>query len=117
MWLRLAGTGLRRDAARHARQAAQENGDVATLARVCTRATPALLAARHVWARRRAALFRFRGRREDVVLAPRRTQEVRLSLVNGGRTHPLRLDEGLRVMRSSALLGDLKALLGPGCLS
>jgi DNA polymerase-3 subunit alpha len=42
---------------------------------------------------------------------------VHLSLVNGGRTHQLRLDDGLRVTPSSALMGDLKALLGPSCLS
>jgi DNA polymerase-3 subunit alpha len=29
----------------------------------------------------------------------------------------MRLDDGLRVARSSALFGDLKALLGPGCLA
>jgi DNA polymerase-3 subunit alpha len=43
--------------------------------------------------------------------------EVRLNLVNGTRTHLLKLDDGLRVTPSSALMGDLKALLGPGCLS
>ncbi len=42
--------------------------------------------------------------------------EVHLSLVNGGRTTVLKLDDGLKVMQSSALMGDLKALLGPGCL-
>jgi DNA polymerase III subunit alpha len=42
--------------------------------------------------------------------------EVHLSLVNGSRTTVLKLDDGLRVMHSSALMGDLKALLGPGCL-
>jgi DNA polymerase III subunit alpha len=44
------------------------------------------------------------------------TSEVHLSLVNGGRTTMLRLDDALRVTQSSALMGDLKALLGPGCL-
>ena len=44
------------------------------------------------------------------------TSEVHLHLVNGSRTTPLRLDDGLRVTHSSALMGDLKALLGPGCL-
>ena len=42
--------------------------------------------------------------------------EVHLNLVNGSRSTPLRLDDGLRVTHSSALMGDLKALLGPGCL-
>jgi DNA polymerase-3 subunit alpha len=44
------------------------------------------------------------------------TSEVHLSLVNGGRTTVLRLDDALKVTHSSALMGDLKALLGPGCL-
>lgn len=34
----------------------------------------------------------------------------------GGRTTVLRAGEGLRVERSPSLYGDLKALLGPGCL-
>ena len=42
--------------------------------------------------------------------------EVHLHLVNGSRVTPLRLADGLRVTHSSALMGDLKALLGPGCL-
>jgi DNA polymerase-3 subunit alpha len=42
--------------------------------------------------------------------------EVHLNLVNGSRITPLRLADGLRVTNSSALMGDLKALLGPGCL-
>ena len=44
------------------------------------------------------------------------TSEVHLNLVNGGRITPLRLADSLRVTNSSALMGDLKALLGPGCL-
>jgi DNA polymerase III subunit alpha len=44
------------------------------------------------------------------------TSEVHLNLVNGSRITPLCLDNGLRVTNSSALMGDLKALLGPGCL-
>ena len=44
------------------------------------------------------------------------TSEVHLHLVNGSRTTQLRLDDALRVTHSSALMGDLKALLGPGCL-
>lgn len=44
------------------------------------------------------------------------TSEVHLHLVYGTRTTLLRLDDGLKVTHSSALMGDLKALLGPGCL-
>jgi DNA polymerase III subunit alpha len=44
------------------------------------------------------------------------TTEVQLQLVNGGRTTRLRLAEGLRVAATPALMGDLKALLGPGCV-
>jgi DNA polymerase-3 subunit alpha len=42
--------------------------------------------------------------------------EVQLQLRNGARTTVLRLDEGLRVAPTPALMGDLKALLGPSCL-
>jgi DNA polymerase-3 subunit alpha len=41
---------------------------------------------------------------------------VQLQLRNGARTTVLRLDEGLRVAPTPALMGDLKALLGPSCL-
>jgi DNA polymerase-3 subunit alpha len=44
------------------------------------------------------------------------TSEVHLSLVNGTRTTVLRLDDALKVTHSPSLMGDLKALLGPGCL-
>ena len=44
------------------------------------------------------------------------TSEVHLALVNGTRTTLLRLDDGLKVTHSPSLMGDLKALLGPGCL-
>jgi DNA polymerase III subunit alpha len=53
---------------------------------------------------------------KDVLARHPGSQEVRLSLVNGGRRHLLKLDDSLRVTPSSALMGDLKALLGPGCL-
>jgi DNA polymerase-3 subunit alpha len=43
--------------------------------------------------------------------------EVHLRLLNGTRATVLKLDDGLRVNRSPALLADLKALLGPGCLT
>jgi DNA polymerase-3 subunit alpha len=41
------------------------------------------------------------------------TTEVQLKLINGGRETVLRLDQGLRVRPSTALMGDIKALLGP----
>jgi DNA polymerase-3 subunit alpha len=41
------------------------------------------------------------------------TTEVHLELVNGERRHRLKLSDGLRVTASPALMGDLKALLGP----
>jgi DNA polymerase-3 subunit alpha len=44
------------------------------------------------------------------------TTEVQLHLQNGEKTTPLRLDSSLRVNATSALFGDLKALLGPTCL-
>jgi DNA polymerase-3 subunit alpha len=43
--------------------------------------------------------------------------EVHLLLTGGARTTVLRLDDALRVTPSPALFADLKALLGPGCLS
>ncbi|HEX6756392.1 MAG TPA: DNA polymerase III subunit alpha [Mycobacteriales bacterium] len=45
------------------------------------------------------------------------TTEVQLQLVNGERRTTLRLAEGLRVAATPALMGDLKALLGPACLA
>jgi len=53
---------------------------------------------------------------KDVLANHPGTSEVHLVLVNGGRTTVLRLDEGLRVAHTPSLMGDLKALLGPGCL-
>jgi DNA polymerase-3 subunit alpha len=44
------------------------------------------------------------------------TSQVHLRLVSGERTTTLELDSSLRVTPSPALMGDLKALLGPGCL-
>ena len=43
--------------------------------------------------------------------------EVHLQLQAASRTTVLRLDDGLRVAPSPALFGDLKALLGPACLT
>jgi len=45
------------------------------------------------------------------------TAQVHLRLVSGDRVTTLELDQSLRVTPSSALMGDLKALFGPGCLS
>ncbi|KUI40301.1 DNA polymerase III subunit alpha [Mycobacterium sp. GA-2829] len=44
------------------------------------------------------------------------TSKVHLRLINGERITTLELDQSLQVTPSSALMGDLKALLGPGCL-
>ena len=43
--------------------------------------------------------------------------EVHLKLTQPGRSVLMRLDDSLRVTASPALFGDLKALLGPACLS
>ncbi len=43
--------------------------------------------------------------------------EVHLQLQTRARTTVMRLDNGLRVTPSPALMGDLKALLGPSCLA
>jgi DNA polymerase-3 subunit alpha len=42
--------------------------------------------------------------------------EVHLKLTSPGRATVLRLEDSLRVQRTPALYGDLKALLGPHCL-
>jgi DNA polymerase-3 subunit alpha len=44
------------------------------------------------------------------------TSQVQLRLLSEDRVTVLELDASLRVSPSSALMGDLKALLGPGCL-
>ena len=55
-------------------------------------------------------------RLKDVLATHPGTSEVHLRLHGGGRTTVMRLDDGLRVTPSGALMGDLKALLGPACL-
>jgi DNA polymerase-3 subunit alpha len=45
------------------------------------------------------------------------TTEVRLQLHAGGKTTVLRLEDRLRVTANSALMADLKALLGPGAIA
>ena len=56
-------------------------------------------------------------RLREVLQAHPGTTAVHLRLVNSGRATTLRLDEGLRVTPTSALMGDLKALLGADCLT
>ena len=56
-------------------------------------------------------------RLRDVLATHPGTTEVRLHLVNGSREHLLRLGDGYRVTPSAALMGDLKALLGPTAVS
>ncbi|WP_221455756.1 DNA polymerase III subunit alpha [Saccharothrix tamanrassetensis] len=54
---------------------------------------------------------------KEVLRAHPGTTEVHLNLViNAGRNTLLKLDDALRVSPTPSLMGDLKALLGPGCL-
>jgi DNA polymerase-3 subunit alpha len=55
-------------------------------------------------------------RLKDVLATHPGATEVHLRLQAASRTTVLRLDDGLRVNPSPALMGDLKALLGPACL-
>ncbi len=54
---------------------------------------------------------------KDVLTTHPGVAEVHLRLHSAGRVTMMRLDEGLRVAPTPALMADLKALLGPGCLS
>ncbi|HEU5007909.1 MAG TPA: DNA polymerase III subunit alpha [Jatrophihabitantaceae bacterium] len=56
-------------------------------------------------------------RLRDVLATHPGTTEVHLRLENGERTKMLRLGDGYRVTPSPALMGDLKALLGPASVS
>ena len=56
-------------------------------------------------------------RLKEVLAVHPGTTEVHLHLTGGARTTVLRLDDKLRVTPTPALYGDLKALLGPNCLS
>jgi DNA polymerase III subunit alpha len=56
-------------------------------------------------------------RLRDVLRGHPGTTEVHLELVNGERRHRLKLPDGLRVSASPALMGDLKALLGPNSVA
>jgi DNA polymerase III subunit alpha len=55
-------------------------------------------------------------RLREVLAAHPGTTEVHLQLVNGEREQRLRLGDGFRVAASAALMGDLKALLGPNAI-
>ena len=56
-------------------------------------------------------------RLKDVLATHPGTTEVHLQLVHGDRERVLRLGDGFRVTPSPALMGDLKALLGPAAVS
>ena len=56
-------------------------------------------------------------RLRDVLQAHPGTIAVHLRLLNGGQETTMRLDDHLRVTPTSALMGDLKALLGADCLA
>ena len=56
-------------------------------------------------------------RLREVLSAHPGTTEVRLELRAGERVHRLALPDGLRVTPSPALMGDLKALLGPASVA
>jgi DNA polymerase III subunit alpha len=56
-------------------------------------------------------------RLKEVLAAHPGTTEVHLQLVSGTRTTVLRLEDGLRVTATPALMADLKHLLGVGCLA
>jgi DNA polymerase-3 subunit alpha len=56
-------------------------------------------------------------RLREVLRAHPGTTDVHLELVNGERRHRLKLPDGLRVTASPALMGDLKALLGPNSVA
>jgi DNA polymerase-3 subunit alpha len=54
---------------------------------------------------------------KDVLVTHPGVAEVHLKLLSSQRTLVMRLDERHRVTPSPALMADLKALLGPSCLS
>jgi len=56
-------------------------------------------------------------RLREVLAAHPGVTQVNLRLTQPGRATVMRLEDTLRVERSTALFGDLKALLGPGCLA
>ncbi|HEU4349922.1 MAG TPA: DNA polymerase III subunit alpha [Actinoplanes sp.] len=56
-------------------------------------------------------------RLKEVLATHPGTTEVQLQLVLGGRPTRMRVADGFRVAATPALMGDLKALLGPACLT
>ncbi|MBC6461556.1 DNA polymerase III subunit alpha [Actinomadura sp. HBU206391] len=56
-------------------------------------------------------------RLKEVLVTHPGKSEVHLHLQNGPRTTVVRLDDRLRVSPSPSLMGDLKQLLGPACLT
>ena len=54
---------------------------------------------------------------KDVLLNHPGTTEVHVKLTQPGRSVLMRLEDNFRVDATSALFGDLKALLGPACLA
>ena len=56
-------------------------------------------------------------RLKEVLATHPGTTEVHLQLVSGERRTALRVADGYRVAATPALMGDLKALLGPACLA
>ena len=54
---------------------------------------------------------------KDVLVTHPGVAEVHLQLQSAGRTLVMRLDQGFKVTPSPALMADLKALLGPACLT
>jgi DNA polymerase-3 subunit alpha len=79
--------------------AGEENSSPVAVSLAATRCTPPVVA-----------------KLKDVLSSHPGSRPVHLSLVNGTRTTVLRLDDALKVTHSPSLMGDLKALLGPGCL-
>ena len=57
------------------------------------------------------------GALKRVLISHPGTSDVHLRLVSGDKITTMKLDDSLRVTPTSALMGDLKALLGPGCLT
>jgi DNA polymerase-3 subunit alpha len=56
-------------------------------------------------------------RLKEVLASHPGTTEVQLELTSAGRSTVLRLDDRLRVTAGTAVMADLKELLGPGCVS
>ena len=57
------------------------------------------------------------GSFKQILAAHPGSSEVHLRLHSNSGVKTMRLDAGLRVAQSSALVADLKELLGPGCLA